>query len=145
MRRLCWSDLKGRQTLSPPRDRSLGWSSAWCSAVPLRGPGTLSDEHAKRPPPLHCNLPVLWSFQFGSIWDGQDDLWECGTCALNIIFPVWVKIIHTKLNKMVFSLKPIWNCFHHSALTRLGEDVDSAAPWRTLRLTNTLFCVSLLN
>lgn len=29
--------------LSPPLHRSLGWSLAWCSAVPSRGPGTTSE------------------------------------------------------------------------------------------------------
>lgn len=39
-----------------PLHRSLGWSLAWCSAVPSRGPGTTSEEptHA-----LNSYLPLL--------------------------------------------------------------------------------------
>ena len=61
----------------PPLCRSSGWSSAWCSAAPSRGPETLS-EHTRPPSLPHVSSP---SVPLTLVWirAGWTRLWERGS------------------------------------------------------------------
>lgn len=98
--------------------RSLAWSSAWCSAVPSRGPGTLSERVAQtHTVSLTClcfrvhqfnnqNRHLFPFVNFGSMQDGRVDLWAFGPTAPLRTCLLFGSIIPHKLNKAVlFSLQ----------------------------------------
>lgn len=120
--------------LSPPLHRSLGWSLAWCSAVPSRGPGTTSEVPAQSPNSTHLCFSLLHSHISLDPCRMAKSTYESVEPLISLLSGYQQSPSRSEdliSNKgLFFNLVAIYRAF--------WQDFDSATPWWTLTLTVSL-------